>query len=57
MGYLPEVLNNNLKIGTLLDTWKYKKEFRQEHPTFFDGDGLIVFTGAQGEGKTLSALP
>lgn len=56
MGYLSDLLNNNLSLFTLLDTIKYKTEFRKEHPTFFDGDGLIVFTGAQGEGKTLSAV-
>lgn len=56
MGYLPEVLNNDLSIFTALDTIKFKSEFKKEHPTFFDGDGLIVFTGAQGEGKTLSAV-
>ena len=56
MGYLVDVLDNNLSLGTALDTIKYKSEFKKEHPTFFDGDGLIVFTGAQGEGKTLSAV-
>lgn len=56
MGYLPDLLDNDLNVFHALDTIKYKSEFRREHPTFFDGDGLIVFTGAQGEGKTLSAV-
>ena len=56
MGYLPDLLENKVSIFTALDTIKYKQEFHAEHPTFFDGDGLIVFTGAQGEGKTLSAV-
>ena len=56
MAYLPDLLENDLNIFHALDTLKFKNEFRKEHPTFFDGDGLIVFTGAQGEGKTLSAV-
>ena len=56
MAYLPDLLENDLNPFHALDTIKFKNEFRREHPTFFDGDGLIVFTGAQGEGKTLSAV-
>ncbi len=35
---------------------KYKKEFNQNHPDYFAPEGLLVFCGAQGEGKTLSAV-
>ena len=35
---------------------KYKKQFKKEHPTYFDPDGLIIFCGSQGAGKTLSAV-
>lgn len=56
MGYLPDLLENDLNLFHALDTLKFKKEFHAEHPTFFDADGLMVFTGAQGEGKTLSAV-
>lgn len=35
---------------------KYRKEFYREHPTYFRPDGLVVFCGEQGAGKTLSAV-
>lgn len=35
---------------------RYKREFYKSHPTYFNPDGLIVFCGAQGTGKTLSAV-
>lgn len=35
---------------------KYKYQFMREHPDYFNPDGLIVFCGAQGTGKTLSAV-
>lgn len=38
------------------DLIKYKFKFMREHPDYFDPDGLVVFTGAQGTGKTLSAV-
>lgn len=35
---------------------KYKFDFRKKHPFYFDPCGLLVFTGPQGSGKTLSAV-
>lgn len=35
---------------------KYKISFIRNHPDYFDPDGLVVFTGPQGTGKTLSAV-
>lgn len=35
---------------------KYKLDFIRAHPFYFKPDGLIVFTGPQGTGKTLSAV-
>ncbi len=35
---------------------KYRSVFNAEHPDFFGADGLLCFTGAQGQGKTLSAV-
>ena len=34
----------------------YNKEFRAEHPEYFDPDGILVFCGPQGSGKTLSMI-
>lgn len=42
-----------------LDDWmgvsKYRREFRDSHPNYFDPTGLVVFCGAQGQGKSYSA--
>lgn len=40
----------------IFDWIKYKLNFFKEHPDYFHPDGLVVFTGAQGTGKTLSAV-
>ena len=34
---------------------KYKLKFNRENPDYFGADGLVVFVGEQGSGKTLSA--
>ncbi|WP_394970159.1 ATP-binding protein [Candidatus Allofournierella merdipullorum] len=39
-----------------MDTIKYKRDFRKQHPDFFDPSGILVFCGPQGAGKTLSAV-
>lgn len=46
----------SLDIDNFLGCWKYKKAFRKEHPEYFDPDGILVFCGPQGAGKTLSAV-
>ena len=35
---------------------KYKRDFRKTNPHYFDPEGLLVFCGPQGSGKTLSAV-
>lgn len=34
----------------------YNIAFRRSHPTYFDPEGLLIFCGEQGSGKTLSAV-
>ncbi|MCI5967047.1 MAG: ATP-binding protein, partial [Tenericutes bacterium] len=46
----------SLNPTNVLDWASYKIKFRKEHPDYFDPDGLVVFTGPQGTGKTLSAV-
>lgn len=43
-------------IKKLINYIKYKFKFAKEHPDYFYADGLIVFCGPQGSGKTLSAV-
>jgi Zonular occludens toxin (Zot). len=49
-------LKASLSLKNLIDTLKYKSKFKKENPHYFDPDGLLVFCGFQGSGKTLSAV-
>lgn len=40
----------------ITDCVKNNIEFNKEHPYYFKPEGITVFTGSQGEGKTLSAV-
>lgn len=37
-------------------TKKYLKNFYKEHPNYFKPEGIVIFSGFQGEGKTLSSV-
>ena len=54
--YDKDLVNNDLKLHDAVDTLRYKRDFRRNNPDYFEGDGLIIFTGSQGTGKTLSAV-
>lgn len=49
-------LNGSKNILNIWRIRRYKKAFYKEHPSYFRPDGLIVFCGSQGAGKTLSAV-
>lgn len=51
-----QALNNSLDIEDLFKVIKYKYEFDKEHPDWFRPDGILVFSGGQGSGKTLSGV-
>lgn len=40
----------------MVKSLQYKAGFRREHPEYFDPEGLMIFCGPQGSGKTLSAV-
>ena len=46
----------SLNPAHILDVSRYRSAFRSEHPEYFDPDGILVFCGAQGQGKTISAV-
>ena len=46
----------SLKFKNLWQSILYKIGFMRDNPTYFDADGLTIFVGAQGTGKTLSAV-
>lgn len=49
-------LDSSLAIRPLLQSIKYKRDFKRKHPYYFDPCGTSIFCGKQGEGKTLSAV-
>lgn len=55
MDYI-KYFRNHLDIDDVIASYKFKQQFRKEHPEYFDPDGILVFCGPQGSGKTLSAV-
>lgn len=51
-----EFLEGSLSPKSLVSSVQYKQEFRLAHPEYFDPEGLLIFCGPQGSGKTLSAV-
>lgn len=51
-----DLLRGSLNPKNLIDLVKYKRNFRKENPEYFYPEGLLVFCGSQGSGKTLSAV-
>lgn len=49
-------LKGSLNPVNAYKVWQYNVAFKKEHPEYFDPDGIIVFCGGQGAGKTLSAV-
>lgn len=49
-------LGGSLKPRLIIDKIGYDIEFEKAHPEYFHPDGFICFTGAQGSGKTLTAV-
>lgn len=51
-----KALKGSLNPEKLFDNLDYQRQFRKDHPEYFDPDGIVVFTGIQGSGKTLTAV-
>lgn len=51
-----DLLKGTLSPKAMVSALKYKADFRKAHPDYFDPEGLLVFCGPQGSGKTLSAV-
>lgn len=56
MNVTKNLLSGRLRPSDAFSALKYKRDFRREHPEYFDPEGLLVFCGVQGSGKTLSAV-
>lgn len=51
-----ELLQGTCSPSAAVQALRYKADFRRQHPEYFDPEGLMVFCGPQGSGKTLSAV-
>lgn len=51
-----EAMKGPLNPIKIIKALLYKRKFREGHPEYFDPCGTLIFTGAQGYGKTLSAV-
>jgi len=54
--YQKELFRESYHPRIFLDWWRYKVQFKKDHPYYFNPCGTMVFCGAQGMGKTLSAV-
>lgn len=37
-------------------TLKFKRDYKKANPTYFEPEGILIFCGSQGSGKTISAV-
>lgn len=51
-----ELLKGSLNPKHVFETVKYNMDFRKNNPDYFDPEGIMIFSGSQGSGKTLSAV-
>lgn len=51
-----ELLRGSLNPKNVYDTLKYRVEFARANPDYFYPEGIMIFCGSQGSGKTLSAV-
>ena len=51
-----QMLEGSHNPKNIIDVLKYRRKFTKNHPDYFDPQGLLVFCGPQGSGKTLSAV-
>lgn len=51
-----DLLGGSLNPKNLYDLAKFKYKFKKDNPDYFYPEGLLVFCGTQGSGKTLSAV-
>lgn len=49
-------LDGSLNPSNIFKVIKHNIDFRKNHPDYFDPEGLMIFCGEQGSGKTLSAV-
>lgn len=56
MNVTNECLQGSINPLNVFKVIKHNHDFKRANPTYFDPEGLLVFCGEQGSGKTLSAV-
>ena len=51
-----ELLRGSINPKNAFDSIKYKLDFIRDNPNYFNPEGILIFCGSQGCGKTLSAV-
>ena len=51
-----ELFGGSLNPLHIFEIIEFRRNFKKNHPEYFDPDGILVFCGAQGSGKTISAV-
>lgn len=55
-GVSKDYLTGSKDPFNIFRVFKHNVDFRKSHPEYFDPEGLLIFCGEQGSGKTLSAV-
>lgn len=50
------LLDGSFNIFNMIKVANFRHKFKKANPTYFNPEGLLVFCGSQGSGKTLSAV-
>lgn len=53
---ITSLLDGSFNFFNVFRVANYRHKFKKNHPTYFEPEGLLVFCGPQGSGKTLSAV-
>lgn len=51
-----DLLRGSINPKNIFDCFNYKIKFKRDNPEYFEPEGLLIFCGSQGSGKTLSAV-
>lgn len=51
-----DLLSGSMNPLNVFDILKFRLDFGRNHPNYFTPEGLLIFCGSQGSGKTLSAV-
>lgn len=51
-----DLLGGSVNPKNIFDVMRFKRKFARDNPDYFNPEGLLVFCGSQGSGKTLSAV-